>query len=285
MKKLQTIRKNRPSHWVGDGFYVQSLIAPDADAATASPFLLLDYAAPYEFAPRKQPYGVGAHPHRGFETVTIVFAGEVEHADSAGHSGRIAAGDVQWMTAGSGLVHQEYYTPGFSAQGGTAEMVQIWVNLPQKDKMHPPRYQTLMAADIAQYSFPHDAGYLRVIAGEYAGAHGIAKTFSPINMWDVRIAAEQAIELEVPEGHHAIVLVRRGQVLLQNEHELAAKELALFQANGHLLRITTNALAAECVVLTGLPLNEPVVWYGPFVMNTREEIHQAIQDYQAGKMG
>jgi redox-sensitive bicupin YhaK (pirin superfamily) len=282
MKAVREIVRDVPRHWVGDGFPVRSLFTY-ASGNRFDPFLLLDYAGPHTFAPAEAPRGVGEHPHRGFETVTIVYQGELEHRDSSGSHGTIAAGDVQWMTAASGVVHEEFHSERFSRGGGTLEMIQLWVNLPAREKMSPPRYQGLLDADIPRVPLAGGAGTLRVIAGGFQGTKGAAKTFTPINLWDVQLSGHGDVELHVPEGHTALVVVQSGMVRV-NEAAAKGVELVELAREGTQVRLATGA-AARLLVLTGEPIDEPVVGQGPFVMNHREEIWQAIDDYQQGRMG
>lgn len=280
MKPIRRVVKNVPPHWVGDGFPVRSLLSYQ-NGNEFDPFLLLDYAGPHDFSPANTTRGVGEHPHRGFETVTIVYQGELEHRDSSGSHGSIGPGDVQWMTAASGVVHEEFHSARFSREGGTLEMVQLWVNLPASEKSSAPRYQGLVDADIPRVLLPNNAGTVRVVAGEFLGIAGAATTVTPINVWDMQLAGETV--LEFPEGHTALVVVQRGTVTI-NAHSLEAIELAEFNRVGTGIRFTSQA-PARLLVLTGQPIGEPVVGQGPFVMNTHEQIREAIQDYQAGRMG
>lgn len=284
MKKVASTRENQNQHWVGDGFPVRTLFSYNDAPEDISPFLLLDYAGPATFPPSERIRGVGAHPHRGFETVTVVYDGEVEHRDSAGGGGRIGPGDVQWMTAASGLVHEEKHGREFAKRGGSFEMIQLWVNLPAKDKMSAPRYQDLRAAGIPRADLPDEAGFARVIAGEFLGAKGPAKTFTPVNLWDVRLNAGKAATLAVPAGHNAMVLVLSGRVTVGGTHELTHGQIAFLGKDG-----TAVGLAAtedsKVLFLGGAPIREPVFGHGPFVMNTRAEIVQAFEDFEAGKMG
>lgn len=284
MKRLNQIRKAPRGHWVGDGFPVRSMFSYDRDGAAISPFLLLDYAGPAEFPPTEERLGVGEHPHRGFETVTVVYQGEVEHRDSAGHGGKIGPGDVQWMTAASGIVHEERHGRDFARRGGTLEMVQLWVNLPAKFKMTEPRYQDILDAQIPQVELPNGAGLARIIAGELSGTRGPAKTFSPVDLWDLRLNAGRRAELPLPEGHAAQLLLLRGRAAVPGGETLEASELALFEGagNGIALEAVEDATA---LLMSGAPIEESIAGYGPFVMNTREEILQAMQDYESGRMG
>lgn len=282
MKSIRGIYRSARAHWVGDGFPVRTLFSYDTLGAHISPFLMLDYAGPAKFAPANHRRGVGEHPHRGFETVTIVYEGVVEHRDSAGNGGRIGPGDVQWMTAAAGLMHEEFHSEEFTRQGGTLEMAQLWVNLPAKDKMSAPRYQTILNADIPDVALAGDAGRVRVIAGEYAGHRGPADTFTELNVWDVRLHAGHTASLPVPEGHHAAIAVLRGAVTINGAQTAGEATLVLFAREGDSFRIEANA-DATLLVLSGEPIEEPIVGYGPFVMNTREEIAAAMKDLEAGR--
>jgi redox-sensitive bicupin YhaK (pirin superfamily) len=284
LRKVVRIDPPPPIHWVGDGFPVRTLFSYDGDAATTSPFLLLDHAAPMRLPPTTGRRGVGEHPHRGFETVTIVWQGEVEHRDSAGHAGHIGPGDVQWMTAASGVLHDEFHSRAFAESGGVLEMAQVWVNLPAKLKMSPPRYQDIVASDISTVPLTGGAGSVRVIAGECLGVRGPAQTFTPIGMWDVRLARGGTADLTVPEGHTAMVLVTRGAVRVNDAERVSDGHLVHLDRRGRGLRL--HALQdAGALVLAGEPIDEPVVGRGPFVMNTREEIVQAARDFQSGRFG
>lgn len=282
MKAIRNIIREIPQHWVGDGFPVRSLFSYSG-GNQFDPFLLLDYAGPHTFPPGETPRGVGEHPHRGFETVTIVYQGELEHRDSSGSSGKIGPGDVQWMTAAAGVVHEEFHSEDFTRLGGTLEMVQLWVNLPATEKLSPPRYQELRAQEIPHVSLANGAGSLRVIAGEFQGVTGTARTVTPINVWDVQLQADQATELELPVGHTAVLIVQTGAVSL-NGNTAQAVELVQFERSGSTVPVQAHS-DSRLLVLTGEPLNEPVAGQGPFVMNTRDEIQQAIDDYRAGRMG
>ena len=284
MKALRQVHRSSATHFVGDGFPVRSVFGYNDLGQKLSPFLLLDYAEPHEFAPSDKPRGVESHPHRGFETVTVVYQGEVEHRDSSGGGGLIGPGDVQWMTAASGLVHEEMHSREFTRRGGTLEMVQLWVNLPAKEKSAQPGYQTLLATDIPNVSLPHNSGTLRVIAGEFLGTKGPARTFTPINLWDIQIRAEQAVDLPLPDNTTTALLVLRGQVALTDGQVANAGELAIYDTAG--LGIAINAVAnSTLLLLNGEPIPEPIVGHGPFVMNTREEIARAFEDFQQGRMG
>ncbi|MGB7324478.1 MAG: pirin family protein [Rubripirellula sp.] len=282
MKKIKRIVRDVGQHWVGDGFPVRSLFSYGG-GNEFDPFLLLDYAGPHEFPPTDGKRGVDVHPHKGFETVTILYQGELAHRDSSGGSGRLGPGDVQWMTAGNGVVHEEYHSEEFSKQGGTLEMIQLWVNLRSDDKSNPPKYQDLRGDQIPRVELDGNAGTVRVIAGDFAGARGAASTFSPINAWDLRLSDDAKVEFKVPVGHTTVLIAQSGSMSV-NESPMKAVELALFERDGDLIKIQTETVS-RVLVLTGEPLDEPVVGQGPFVMNTHEEIHAAIQDFRSGKMG
>lgn len=293
MKTLVKIYGGGEGHWVGDGFPVRSLFNYQREAAALSPFLLFDYAGPHFFEPNDQaetaPRGVGQHPHRGFETVTIVYDGEVTHADSTGGGGTIGTGDVQWMTAAGGIIHEEFHSPAFSKTGGPFRMVQLWVNLPAKDKMSPPKYQAITASDIP--TVPFDGGSARVIAGAFKGAQGIvqgpATTFTPINMWDVRLEADAEVTLDLPDGHTALVTLLSGHVSVIEDgvmESLGEAEVGRFSREGAGVTLKANG-PSMLLVLSGEPIDEPVFGHGPFVMNTEREIRQAFDDYNAGRFG
>lgn len=274
---------DRP-HWVGDGFPVRSLFSYNTLGAHISPFLLLDYGGPHTFEPTRHRRGVGRHPHRGFETVTIVYDGEVEHRDSAGNGGVIGPGDVQWMTAAGGIIHEEYHSPGFARAGGLFRMVQLWVNLPAKDKMAPGGYQGLAKGDIPVVALPGGAGRARVIAGEYRGVTGPAKTFTPINVWDLALNADADLTLQLPEGHTAMVVVLSGHVTIEGTQEAGEAEMVLLEREGRDVLVQAEA-ASSVLVLTGEPIDEPIVGYGPFVMNSEAEIRKAVEDFESGRFG
>ncbi|MDH4258954.1 MAG: pirin family protein [Gammaproteobacteria bacterium] len=285
MRKVLAVHDPRPPHWVGDGFPVRSIFSYDGlGREQLSPFLMLDYAAPRHFAPAAQRRGVGEHPHRGFETVTIVYQGELEHRDSAGNGGRIGQGDVQWMTAASGIIHEEFHSESFTRAGGTMEMMQLWVNLPAKDKMSPPRYQTLLDRDIPSIQLPDGAGRLRVIAGEFAASKGPAKTFTPVNVWDLRLNAGKTATIATPEGHTTAIIPMHGNALINGVQAAAEAQLVILDRSGSEFTIGVET-DATLLLLSGQPLNEPVVGYGPFVMTSDREISQAIHDYQSGRFG
>ena len=284
MKRLESVLRSRPTHWVGDGFPVKSMISPQDPPQHTSPFLLLDYAEPYEFAASDKPRGVGEHPHRGFETVTIAYQGEIDHRDSAGNAGSIGAGDVQWMTAASGVVHEELHGADFTKRGGAFEMIQLWVNLPKAHKMSAPRYQEMHKDQIPVVDLPNGAGTLRVIAGEAFGSKGPAETVTPVNLWDLSLSKGAKTDLELPDSSTTLLLVLSGTIGIGDGDKAGPGELARFSRDG--THVTLEALEdARAVLLNGTPIDEPVVAHGPFVMNTREEISEAISDFQNGKMG
>lgn len=270
-------------HWVGDGFPVRNLFPSNGVVDEINPFLMLDYAGPTQFPPSGEPRGVEEHPHRGFETVTIAYQGSVDHRDSAGNAGTIHPGDVQWMTAASGVVHEEKHGREFTAAGGTFEMVQLWVNLPAAVKMTPPRYQGITSAEIPLVELAPGV-VARVIAGELNGANGPAKTFTPITLVDLRLAAGSRATLQLPSGQNCGVVLLRGNVSVQGQSMRGEAQIAVLSSSGQTLEL---AAEAESVVLLlgGEPINEPVASYGPFVMNTSDEIRQAMEDYRAGRMG
>lgn len=284
VKKIHSILRSKDSHWVGDGFPVRTLFEYSTYGDALSPFLLLDYVGPKEFPPTTEKLGVDEHPHRGFEAVTIVYEGEVEHRDSSGGGGKIGPGGVQWMTAGSGIVHEEFQGRDFANRGGMLEMVQLWVNLPSKDKMTAPRYQEILNSQIPLINLPEGQGTLRVIAGEYEGEKGPTKTFTSINVWDLCLESEQVFNIKIPDGHTTALVVLKGNVQVNLSDKVKAVEVCLFDRSGETIAISSNQ-NTSVILLSGEPLNEPIVGRGPFVMNTREEISKAIEDYQSGKMG
>jgi quercetin 2,3-dioxygenase len=283
MKKLTYIKHGNGGHWVGDGFPVRTVLSYNDRAHDLSPFLLLDYAGPEHFEPTTRRRGVGAHPHRGFETVTIVYDGEVSHRDTTGAGGTIGPGDVQWMTAGSGLLHEEYHSDDYARRGGRFEMIQLWVNLPARDKMTAPSYQGITNERIPQVSLPDDAGTLRVIAGRCGDVAGAAHTFTPINVWDMRLQAGGQVSLELPAGHTSALFVLSGLIQI-GDQAVGPAELAVLEREGSGLAFEV-AQDSVVLLLSGQPLNEPVVGHGPFVMNSREEIEQAMRDFSAGSFG
>lgn len=286
MKKIKSIHSHNGEHWVGDGFPVKSIFSYNNQALMQdlSPFLLLDHAGPATFTPTEKRRGVGQHPHRGFETVTIVYEGELEHQDSAGNGGKIGAGDVQWMTAAAGILHEEYHSQQFAKEGGVLHMAQLWVNLPAKDKLTEPRYQTVLNASIPSIKLPNDSGSLRVIAGEYQDEKGPSKTFTPINVWDIQLNAGKTFNLELPEGQTAVLIVLKGAVQINTTDIVSENKFVIFEREAGPIQLEADT-DSIILFLGGAPLNEPVAAYGPFVMNTQDEIKQAMSDYQQGLFG
>jgi quercetin 2,3-dioxygenase len=283
-KKVLGVNKPGSTHWVGDGFPVRNLFPSNGLQSEVNPFIMLDYAGPKHFTPSDKPRGVETHPHRGFETVTIAYQGSVAHRDSAGNSGVIFPGDVQWMTAASGVLHEEMHEKEFTRNGGIFEMIQLWVNLPAAKKMSKPGYQAITKEQIPVIPFA-TGGHVRVIAGEFNGTRGAAKTFTPVNLWDVILKAGERVELPLPAGHNTSIVLRKGDVTINGDTGLKGEALiATLSPEGDtvVLEATTDT---ALVVLTGEPINEPVASYGPFVMNTREEILQAVQDFNSGRFG
>jgi redox-sensitive bicupin YhaK (pirin superfamily) len=271
------------SHWVGDGFPVRNLFPSNGLQLEVSPFLMLDYAGPQYFKPAAAPRGVGEHPHRGFETVTIAYQGSVSHRDSSGNAGTIFPGDVQWMTAASGVLHEEMHEAEFTKNGGVFEMIQLWVNLPAKDKMSKPGYQAITSEQIPVAKLA-GGGHVRVIAGEFNDAKGPAKTFTPVNLWDVILTAGETVELTVPEGHNTAVVLRKGDAGVNGSRLNGEAKIAALGREGETVTVTATT-DSQLVLLSGEPINEPIASYGPFVMNTREEIMQAVTDLKSGKFG
>ena len=284
MRKVLGVYSPARPHWVGDGFPVRTLLSHHSQGQHVSPFLLLDHAGPRQFEPTEHRRGVGEHPHRGFETVTIVYDGEVEHRDSTGAGGTIGPGDVQWMTAASGILHEEYHSPAFAGRGGRFEMVQLWVNLPAKDKMTGPGYQTIRAEDIPVVDLDGASGTVRVIAGEFQGRNGPARTFTPIDIWDIRLKAGRSGTFTLPEGRTLAVVVLDGTVEVNGTHIARADQTVLLDRSGGEVSVEANN-DAKLLILSGEPIDEPVVAHGPFVMNTADGIGQAMRDLQAGRFG
>jgi redox-sensitive bicupin YhaK (pirin superfamily) len=284
MKKVVGVYSAPRGHWVGDGFPVRSLFSYNTHGEILSPFLLLDRAGPMDFAPTDKPHGVGQHPHRGFETVTIVYAGEVAHRDSTGEGGVIGPGDVQWMTAAAGIVHEEFHSAHFSQTGGTLDMVQLWVNLPARYKMSRPAYQGITRGDIPVVALADSGGSVRVIAGQYGGAQGPAHTFSPMEVLDVQLAQGTLLDIPAREGWTTAVVVLSGAVVVNGAVGSHAADLIVLEQDGVGLQIESRQ-ASHVLVLMGEPLGEPVVGHGPFVMNTAQEINQAVSDFTGGKFG
>lgn len=283
-KELTGVYQAGSQHMVGDGFPVRNMIPGAGVDEQLSPFLLLDYMGPEHFPPTDRRLGVGEHPHRGFETVTIMYQGKVAHRDSTGSGGVIGPGDVQWMTAASGIVHEELHEKEFAERGGTLEGIQLWVNLPKEFKMSNPRYQTLVSTEIPTVDLGGGAGQLRVIAGEFRGQKGPAKTFSPVHLYDLRLKAGHHIEITLPETFNSSVFVLHGQVVINGSQTAKEAEIALFGHKGERVMLDAKE-EATILVLSGEPILEPIARYGPFVMNTQDELVQAVNDYRAGRMG
>lgn len=281
-KRIIRIYGTGSSHWVGDGFPVRNMIPSSGLDSEIDPFLMLDYAGPAHFEPTDDRRGVGEHPHRGFETVTIAYQGSVEHRDSGGNSGVINPGDVQWMTAGSGVVHEELHEREFARQGGIFEMIQLWVNLPRQDKMTQPRYQTLLNSNIPRVDLGAD-NYARIISGELDGVRGIAQTFTPVNLFDLVLTSGH-VNLRVPPSFSTAVFLLSGSIKVDDEPMVGNAKIGLLDSDGEIISIEAKK-ESKVLILNGKPLKEPVANYGPFVMNTKEELVQAVNDYREGRMG
>ena len=286
---MRTIRKiyNAPAkHWVGNGFYVSPLFSHMGEDKQTSPFLMFDYAMPHTFAPNNgAPRGVGAHPHSGFETVTIAYQGEVAHRDSTGSGGVIGEGDVQWMTAGAGIVHEEFHAESFGKRGGEFEMAQLWVNLPAKDKKTPARYQHLAKDNITVVPLADDAGHARIIVGRFGSADGAAETFTELNVWDIVLNGGASADLDVPAGHNLMLVVLRGEVRINGGQSVQASQMATFERESGSVKVEAVGGEAKILLLSGVPIDEPVVGYGPFVMNTEAEIAEVMNEFRSGKFG
>lgn len=277
------VRPKGAFHWVGDGFPVRSAFGYNDLGQELNPFILLDYAEPHTFSPSPSTRGVGEHPHKGFETVTIAYQGEIAHRDSSGGGGIIGAGDVQWMTAGSGLVHEEFHSQDFSTSGGVFEMVQLWVNLPAQYKNTPPRYRTLLAGSIPTVSFPNNTGSMRIIAGEYESTKGPALTFTPINIWEIHLQRGGSETFHLPGGYVKAALILRGTISCDG---VSATDGELMVFDRSRKEIPFRSLTdTKVLFLSGAPINEPLVGHGPFVMNTQEEIRAAFNDFKQGRFG
>lgn len=281
-KKIKFVQTPQEQHWVGDGFHVHTLFHPVGDMYQhTTPFILMDYAPPKEFPVTSAKRGVGEHPHRGFETVTFAFKGEIEHRDSSGGGGVIGTGDLQWMTAAAGVVHDEFHSREFAKTGGKFEMVQLWVNLPAKDKMSQPKYQGRKDSEFPRVKL--DGAEVKVYAGEYKGEKGPCDTFTPINMYFVQSQKDCEVPFQFAEGSNTLILVMEGQASY-GEKSYGEKSLLVFDREGKDIPLKTSE-NTRLLVLNGEPIDEPIFAHGPFVMNTRQEIIQAIEDFQAGKMG
>ena len=285
-KSVELVASPREPHFVGDGFRVHNFIPSGfrLDMERMDPFIMLDYNSKFKFAPSARPKGVGVHPHRGFETVTIAYQGKVEHHDSSGGGGVISEGDVQWMTAASGVLHKEFHEKEWSKEGGDFQMVQLWVNLPAKDKMSKPKYQAMENASIAKVPLANNGGEIEVIAGEYKGVKGTATTFTPINMLNVKLNQGAKAEFEMPASYNTGLLVIEGSILVNGTTIGPTNHFVLMANDGEQFTIEATE-DAIVLVLGGEPINEPIAAHGPFVMNTREEIVQAFEDFNKGKFG
>jgi len=283
-KKIIKIVLPREKHWVGDGFYVSSIFSMHSEENKhISPFLLLDHAAPTYFPPTDKKLGVGEHPHRGFETVTMAIKGEVEHRDSSGGGGKISTGGVQWMTAGSGVVHDEFHSRDFAEKGGEFEMVQLWVNLPAKNKMTKPRYQSLDKKDFPIVRLQDGTTKLKIIAGNYGGLSSPTETFTKINIYEVEGHQNSEVKLNFDDGTNTLILQLAGNSIIGDQH-LEKGYLGIFSRSGVSINLKTTE-DSKLLILNGEPIEEPLEAYGPFVMNTREELKVAFRDFQEGKMG
>lgn len=286
-KEIERIIPPRNPHFVGDGFRVQNFIpsAYGLDMQRMSPFIMLDYNAPFHFPATQNPRGVGVHPHRGFETVTLAYQGSVAHHDSGGNQGVIGPGGVQWMTAAAGVLHKEYHETEFSKKGGTFEMVQLWVNLPAAHKMSPPKYQGLSKEDIPSVLLEGDMGAVKVVSGEYLGTKGAADTFTEVHLYNVHLNTQGSATFEFSAHFNTAALVRSGNIQVnENEEMVSENHFILFENKGTQFTITANA-PSDVLILSGAPIEEPIAAQGPFVMNTQEEIAQAIRDFHTGGFG
>ncbi|MDM4209546.1 pirin family protein [Klebsiella spallanzanii] len=284
MKQITGIYTAPSQHWVGDGFPVRSMFSYQTHGEQLSPFLLLDYAGPHHFSAGSEKRGVGEHPHRGFETVTVVYSGEVEHRDSTGRGGVIGPGDVQWMTAGAGILHEEFHSEAFTRTGGELKMIQLWVNLPAKDKMTHPGYQSITADVIPDVDLPNKAGRMRVIAGRYGDIAGPAHTFSPLNVWDLQLNQNQEVTLQQPAGWSTALVVLEGEIKVNGEGSAREGQLVVLSQKGETLHLAAET-HAKVLLMAGEPLQEPIVGYGPFVMNTKTQIAEAVRDFNSGRFG
>lgn len=285
-KIVELVASPREPHFVGDGFRVHNFI-PNGfrmDMERMDPFIMFDYNSTYTFPPSEKPKGVGVHPHKGFETVTIAYKGRVAHHDSSGGGGVIGEGDVQWMTAASGILHKEYHEKEWSKNGGDFQMVQLWVNLPKKDKASAPKYQAIKYEAIGRYDLDNNAGTVEIIAGQYEGVKGAASTFTPIHLFNARLNKGGKAHFDFPARYNTALLVLEGNIVVNGTEEVPTDHLALMANEGEKFEIEAadNALV---LVLSGEPIGEPIAAHGPFVMNTREELIQAFNDFNSGKFG
>lgn len=285
-RTVEIVASPREPHFVGDGFRVHNFIPSGyrMDMQRMNPFIMLDYNSTHNFPPSDKPKGVGVHPHRGFETVTIAYKGKVQHHDSSGGGGIIGEGDVQWMTAASGVLHKEYHEEEWCKKGGDFQMVQLWVNLPKKNKMSAPKYQAIKYEDIKVYELEKNAGNIEVIAGEYKGAKGPASTFTPIHMLNAKLNKGGKAVFEFPAHYNTTLLVLEGNIVINGKEEAPTNHMALMANDGEAFAIEASD-EAVVLVLSGEPINEPIAAHGPFVMNTREELMEAFNDFNNGKFG
>jgi quercetin 2,3-dioxygenase len=284
-KSVERIFTPPPTHWVGNGFRVHGFFPNQTLGENRmSPFYLLDYNSKYNFPPSTNLLGVGPHPHRGFETVTIAYHGRIAHHDSTGGGGVIGEGDVQWMTAGSGILHKEYHEEQFNRQGGLFQMVQLWVNLPAKDKMTKPKYQAITNEQLGRYDMPDGGGSVEVIAGDFNGVKGAASTVTPIHLYNAKVKKGTSLTIDLPENYMTGILMIEGQVAINETTTAHTDNFILFKNDGE--AIFTKAEADSILlVMSGEPIDEPIASYGPFLMNTQDELRQAIDDFQSGKFG
>lgn len=285
-RNIEKILTPQHFNWVGDAFYTSSFIGKEISRRRMDPFFALGYNADIDFEAQEIPRGVGAHPHKGFETVTIAYKGKIEHKDSRGNHGVIAEGDVQWMTAGAGILHQEFHEESYSKKGGLFQMVQMWVNLPAKDKETTPKYQDLLVSEMTKVDLDNNGSHVDVIAGEYNGHKGKGTTFSPIHLYNVYLNSGTKADFTFPNTYNTAILIIEGEVKLNDDQILSKDSFAMFE-NNKSDKFTLEAKVSNTIVLvlSGEPLNEPVAHYGPFVMNTEEQLKQAFQDFHDGKFG
>lgn len=283
-KNVQQIYDPPPTRMVGNGFKVHNFFPGLMDMQRMSPFFLLDYNALTAWPPSNIPQGVGVHPHRGIETVTVSYQGKIAHHDSAGNGGVIGEGDLQWMTAGGGILHKEYHEEAFNKHGGDFHMAQIWVNLPQKHKMTQPKYQTLIYGEIPKHSLPDDVGTVEVVAGNYKGTEGIASVFSPMELYNIKLKKGGKTTISLPARYNTGILAVKGSVKINDKASAGVDRFVLFENDGENIDLQAED-DAVLLVLSGEPLNESIVAGGPFVMNTREELYQAFEDFEEGKFG
>jgi len=285
-KTIKEIYTGTSPHMVGDGFRVANYIPGIHNYAgnELSPFIMLDYNSPHNFPPTQKRRGVGEHPHRGFETVSIAYEGEIEHRDSAGNGGVIYAGDIQWMTAAGGLMHEEFQTENFAKNGGTQHFIQLWVNLPAKNKMDAPHYQAITKSQINEYKVDENGSVVRIMAGDFKGIKGAAKTYTPINMYDMRLYKGAKISFDISLSHNTMLLITKGNVIVNETTHVKHMDFVIFKNDGETISLEATE-DSMVFVISGEPINEPIARYGPFVMNTREEIMQAIEDVNTGKFG